>query len=200
MSHGSATRHYGGVGPERTDVDLLRAAAREDGAFVVLYRRWAPELHAWFARRTSDPDTASELTAETFAEVLRSVHRFRGEHAGSGAAWLMGIAHNLLRGWYRDRKVASTARERLGIPVRSYETLDEDAITMRLDAGPLRDDLLRALEALPDEQREAVALRVLHERSYDEVAVALGCTAATARQRVFRGLRTMRDRLSEASP
>ena len=188
------------MGSDRTDVELLRAAARDDGAFVVLYRRWAPELHAWFARRTSDPDTAAELTAETFAEVLRSVHRFRGDHAGSGAAWLMGIAHNLLRGWYRDRRVASAARERLGVPVRSYETLDEDAISTRLDAGPLREDLLRALDALPGEQRKAVALRVLHERSYDEVAVALGCTAATARQRVFRGLRTMKDRLSEASP
>jgi DNA-directed RNA polymerase specialized sigma24 family protein len=42
-------------------------------------------------------------------------------------------------------------------------------------------------------------LRVLHERSYDEVAVALGCTPATARQRVFRGLRTMKERLMEAA-
>ena len=188
------------MGPDPTDVDLLRAARREDRAFVELYRRWAPELHAWFRRRTSCADAAAELTAETFAEVLRSVHRFRGDHPGSGAAWLMGIAHNLLRGWYRDKRVDAAARERLGIPVRSYEDLDEDAISMRLDAGPLRADLLRALERLPGEQRDAVALRVIHERSYEEVAVALGCTPATARQRVFRGLRTMRERLGEAAP
>ncbi len=55
---------------ERTDVELLRAAVRDDGAFVTLYERWAPELHAWFTRRTSSADTASELTAETFAEAL----------------------------------------------------------------------------------------------------------------------------------
>jgi RNA polymerase sigma-70 factor (ECF subfamily) len=183
----------------RDDVQLLRAARRDDEAFCELYRRWAPELHAWFARRTSSADTASELTAETFAEVLRSLSRFRGRHPGSGAAWLMGIARNLLRGWYRGNRVASAARERMGIPVRSYETLDEEAIDSRLSAGPLRADLLRALEALPGEQREAVALRVIHERSYDEVAVALECTPATARQRVFRGLQTMRERLSEST-
>lgn len=187
------------MAPERTDVELLRAATRDDDAFCELYRRWAPELHAWFTRRTSSADVASELTAETFAEALKGLRSFRGRNPGSGAAWLMGIAHNLLRGWYRRRRVATEARERMGVPVRDYEWLDEDAISHRLTAGPLRSDLLRALDALPADQREAVALRVLHERSYDEVAIALGCTAATARQRVFRGLRTMRERMMEGT-
>lgn len=186
------------VGHERTDVDLLRAAARDDSAFVAVYRRWAPELHAWFTRRTGSADTASELTAETFAQVLTSVHRFSGAHPGSGAAWLMGIAHNLLRGYYRDRRVATGARQRAHVPVRAYEM--EDAVESRLAAGPLRADLLRALDALPADQRRAVALRVVHERSYDEVAIALGCTQQTARQRVSRGLRTMREHLSEGTP
>ena len=184
----------------RTDVELLRAARREDAAFGELYHRWAPELHAWFRRRTSCDDAASELTAETFAQVLRSLRAFRGRHAGSGAAWLMGIAHNLLRTWYRDRRRRDAARERAGVPVRAYELPEDEAVEQRLAAGPLRDDLLRALASLPAAQREAVALRVLHERSYEEVAVALGCTTATARQRVFRGLRTMRERLPEAAP
>ena len=184
----------------RSDVDLLRSARRDDDAFCELYARWAPELHAWFTRRTSCADTAGELTAETFAEALRSLPSFRGRHPGSGAAWLMGIAHNLLRGWYRDRRVAIAARERAGVPVRCYEWPDQEAVDARLAAGPLRADLLAALAALPRDQQQAVALRVLHERSYDEVAVALGCTAATARQRVFRGLKTMRERLTEAAP
>jgi RNA polymerase sigma-70 factor (ECF subfamily) len=183
----------------RTDVELVHAAARDDGALVELYLRYAPELHAWFTRRTSSSDVASELTAETFAEALRSLAAFRGRHPGQGAAWIMGIAHNLLRGWYRERRVATRARERMGVPVREYEAFDEEAIERRLAAGPLQRDLLRALEHLPAEQRDAVALRVLHERSYDEVALALGCTTATARQRVFRGLRTMRELLMETT-
>lgn len=192
MSHDRGQVHWESV----SDVDLLHAARRDDDAFVAVYKRWAPELHAWFARRTSSVDVAAELTAETFAQALRGLRTFRGRHAGSGAAWLMGIATNLLRGWYRERRVADSARQRAGVPVREYESLDEDAIDLRLTAGPLRADLLRALEALPAEQREAVALRVLHERSYEEVAVALGCTSATARQRVHRGLRAMRERLA----
>lgn len=196
MSHDRLRVHWEDVS---SDVELLRAARRDDGAFVALYRRWAPELHAWFTRRTSSSDVAAELTAETFAAALKGLSSFRGRQAGSGAAWLMGIATNLLRGWYRERRVADTARRRAGVPVHAYETLDEDAIDFRLTAGPLRDDLLRALDGLPDEQRDAVTLRVLQERSYDEVAVALGCTSATARQRVHRGLRAMRERLAGGS-
>lgn len=183
------------MGFEKTDVQLLRAAARDDDAFIALYRRWAPELHAWFARRTASQDVAAELTAETFAQILTSIHRFRGTYPGSGAAWLMGIAHNLLRGFYRDRRVSNSARAEAHVPVRAYEF--EDAVESRLTAGPLRADLLRALDALPLEQRRAVALRVVQERSYDEVAIALGCTSQTARQRVSRGLKTMRESLSE---
>lgn len=197
MSHDRENLHWMTVS---SDVDLLRAAVRDNAAFVALYHRWAPELHAWFARRTSSADAAAELTAETFAQALKALGTFRGRHPGSGAAWLIGIATNLLRGWYRERRVADDARRRAGVPVRHYETLDEEAIDLRLSAGPLRADLLRALEALPAEQRNAVALRVLHECSYDEVAVALGCTSATARQRVHRGLRSMRERLAGEMP
>ena len=86
MSHDLKKCHRKGVRRPRTDVDLLRAARRDDDAFCELYARWAPELHAWFARRTSSWDTAGELTAETFAEALRSLRSFRGRHPGSGAA------------------------------------------------------------------------------------------------------------------
>ena len=113
------------MGSERTDVDLLRAARRDDDAFGALYARWAPELHAWFARRTASVDTAAELTAETFAQALRGLSSFRGRHPGSGAAWLMGIANNLLRGWYRERRVATDrarARGRAGARATSGRT------------------------------------------------------------------------------
>jgi RNA polymerase sigma-70 factor (ECF subfamily) len=45
--------------------------------------------------------------------------------------------------------------------------------------------------ALPDEQRRALELRVVEERSYEEVAEQLGVTQETARARVSRGLRAL---------
>ena len=56
----------------------------------------------------------------------------------------------------------------------------------------LDDDVARALADLPDDQRRAIELRVLHDQTYDAVAAAQGTAPATARVRVFRGLRTVR--------
>ena len=74
--------------------------------------------------------------------------------------------------------------------------LDDDLIerVARLtgDAGPA----VRALGGLPEEQRTAVQARVVHERDYAEIAAELECSEAVVRQRVSRGLRTLRTRLA----
>jgi RNA polymerase sigma-70 factor (ECF subfamily) len=53
------------------------------------------------------------------------------------------------------------------------------------------------LEELPGDQREAIRLRVVDERPYDEVAAVLGINEATARARVSRGLRALAASLAE---
>ena len=52
-----------------------------------------------------------------------------------------------------------------------------------------------ALTTLPEEQRSAIHARILQEREYAEIAGELRCSEAVIRQRVSRGLRTLRARL-----
>lgn len=67
-------------------------------AFGAFYRMHALTVYRWFVVHVErDRGTASELTAETFAEALRSLPRFRGRAPGDGTAWLFGIARNLAR-------------------------------------------------------------------------------------------------------
>src|SRR3954468_1751608 len=99
---------------EPTDVALLRAARTDAGAFEAFYRRWAVPLHARL-RTQVDPEAANDLTAETFAQALLGLPRFRGEHAGSAPAWLWGIARNLVRQHHRTARLDASARLRLGI-------------------------------------------------------------------------------------
>ena len=55
---------------------------------------------------------------------------------------------------------------------------------------------MEALESLPSPQREAVRARVIDDRPYGEIAAELACSESVVRQRVSRGVRTMRERLS----
>jgi RNA polymerase sigma factor (sigma-70 family) len=185
----SGGKHGGrpGVYPvevSESDAQLLRRARTDPEALGELYLRYRDELHRWFRSRVPESD-ASELTAELFAQVGLSLRRFRDEAGGSAAPWLYGIAKNLVRRYHERGRIESAGRRRLGMPVRAYE-LDLDAIDDRLVAQSTR--VASALETLPQGQREALALRVVEGRPYDEVAAELGCTETAARLRVMRAL------------
>jgi RNA polymerase sigma factor (sigma-70 family) len=169
-----------------TDADLIRRAREDPEALAELYLRYRAQLYAWFRSRLPE-SAASELTAELFAQVALSLRRFRDEAGGSAAPWLYGIAKNLLRRYYERGRIDEAARRRLGMPIRSYE-LDFERIEERLAAGELRRELASALESLPEEQRDALQLRVVEELPYQQVAVELGCSETAARLRVMRAL------------
>ena len=169
-----------------TDAELIRRARDDPDALGELYLRYRAHLYAWFRSRL--PETAaSELTAELFAQVALSLKRFRDEAGGSAAPWLFGIAKNLLRRYYERGRIDDAARRRLGMPIRSYE-LDFERIEERLAAGELRRELESALDSLPQQQRDALQLRVVEELPYQQVAVELGCSETAARLRVMRAL------------
>lgn len=156
--------------------------------FAAFYRRFERPVLGFFMRCTGRPDLAADLMAETFARALEDVERYEPTR-GRPDQWLFGIARHVLAASLRAGRVEAQARQRLGLPVL---ILDDQAteIIERLSDGEA------VLDALPDEQRDAVRARVLEERSYMEIATELQCSQALARQRVSRGLRALRIRLA----
>lgn len=160
-------------------------------AFARFYREYERPLLRFFLRATGRADLAADLTAETFACALESVDRF-DPGLGREDQWLFGIARNVLGKSWRRGRVEASARGRLGL-VRLV--LDEELLASieRLGAadGPAGVELAR----LPEKERDAVRARVIEERDYAEIAAELACSEAVVRQRVSRGLRTLRGRL-----
>ena len=181
----------------RSDSELLKACRTDPDAFASFYRRYAEGINRFFRRRVDGPETADDLTSETFAEVLRSVKRYRGTSDESAVAWLYGIARNLLRQYHRRKAVAITARRKLGIPLRAETPVEYDEVDERLSAR--RHDLGTALDQLPAGQRVALELRVVHDLSYEEIAARLNTSQLTARMRVSRALRALNAHLKGAS-
>jgi RNA polymerase sigma-70 factor (ECF subfamily) len=178
----------------KSDADLLRRARRDASAFRVLYDRHAGRIHAFHLRRSRDPGAAMELTAETFAQAWLSRERYVDHAEGTAAPWLFGIARNVLAASVRQRAVERTAQERLMLGLLPTATTVDETWLDGLD-----DDLTAALAALPDGQRRAIELRFLADQAYEDVARELECTPETARVRVHRGLRSIRQRLAPSS-
>ena len=173
---------------ERTDAQLLVASRTDPEAFAAFYRRHAEALLRFFARRTLDPEAAAELTAETFAQAFASRRTYRDQGV-DGVAWLYGVAKHQLGRFFRSGRVDAEARRKLEMPERSLAPDDFDRIEELVDFAPIREALADALDTLPRSQQDALRLRVLEGKDYGDVALALSCTEANARQRVSRGLR-----------
>jgi RNA polymerase sigma factor (sigma-70 family) len=169
----------------RSDAELLAAARTDAGAFRELYDRYAERVLGYHLRRCRDEDAAHELTAETFAQAWLVRARFRDECGGSAGPWLFGIARNVLLASVRRRKLEDGARERLGVLATPSAEPDDTWL----------EGLDEALEELPESQRRAIELRVIEDRAYEDVALALGTSPAAARVRVHRGLSALRHRL-----
>jgi RNA polymerase sigma-70 factor (ECF subfamily) len=181
------------------DVAQLRAARTDPEAFAAFYRRWAPALHAWL--RTQVPaDAASDITAETFAQALLGLGRFRGARTGSGVAWIWGIARNLVRQHHRHLRLERSARDRLGIAERGYDSGGWDEVEARARAAALAGEIAAALDGLSAEQRRALELRVVGDLDFGAVCDELGISERAARMRVSRALHGMRSRLQGLAP
>jgi RNA polymerase sigma-70 factor (ECF subfamily) len=171
-----------------SDDDLIAASATDAKPFRVLYDRWADPLAGYFYRRTWDAEVTRDLVAETFAVVWlkRATYERRPQ---PGAAWLFGIARKELAMYRRREVVRTRAVRRLGV---SLGPLSSEVITSeieeRVDAQRYREALVEALATLTKREREAVVLRVIHDRSYREVASELECSEGAARVRVHRAL------------
>ena len=179
-----------------SDADLIARSRRSPEAFRTLCERHAPSVHGFLLRRTQDQHAAYELTAETLARAWVSRESFVDRAGGKALPWLLGIARNVVADSVRKSALERHALERLRITGATEPT--ETQIDERWLDG-LDEDLSAALAGLSDEQREAIALRVVEEREYDDVARRLGCSEGAARGRVFRALGRLRKRLAEPS-
>jgi RNA polymerase sigma-70 factor (ECF subfamily) len=177
---------------QRSDAELLAAATGgDDEAFATFYRRYLPLVLRWCVRETRNADTAADLAAETFAAILCSAHSYRPER-GDAVAWVLAIARNKLVSSYRRRRVESSARRRLRL--EPIELNDPDL--ERVEELASRDgEILRHLDTLPADQREALVRHVVRCEPYELIAAELACSPAVIRQRVSRGLRGLRSRL-----
>jgi RNA polymerase sigma-70 factor (ECF subfamily) len=179
--------------PDEALIGTRGAAAGE--SFGVLYARHEALILAFHQRRTRNPEVAADLTAETFAQALASRHQFESRGPGSAVPWLYGIATNVLR---RSARQASIEQRKLQALKLDRPQLDDAGLAAIEAAG---DDaaVLRALDALPDHQREVVRAYVLDDDSYDDIAARLALKPATVRKRVSRGLQSIRRDLEETS-
>ncbi len=170
-----------------SDGALLRATDQNSEAFGLFYDRHVRAILALRLALTGSPDTAADVTAETFARAYLARKQFRDE-SGTARPWLVRIAQNELRKSLRKWRAERRACKRLSIEPPPLDDISIQRIDEILELAPTRARVREAMEELSPRLAAALHLRVELELSYREVARRLGCSEPAARTRVFRGL------------
>jgi RNA polymerase sigma factor (sigma-70 family) len=178
---------------DASDDVLLALTPSDPEAFGAFYRRHEDAVLRYMVARVRDGELAADLAAETFAAALLSAPRFR-PRPEPAAAWLFGIARNVLRSSLERRRVDDRARRRLGMPPLALSDEDVSGIEALLADYSAR----QMLEGLPADQAGAIQARFLDDDSYEDIARRLRCSEAVVRKRVSRGLATLRARYKES--
>jgi RNA polymerase sigma-70 factor, ECF subfamily len=164
-----------------TDFQLIALASRQEAAFEALVRRHAGRVHA-LAANLVGPGSADDVVQEVFLSVHKNLKSFRGEAQFS--TWLHRLALNACYGLLRRRQ--PEALEQVPEPHSRADPVGES------ENRALRERLAWAMQQLPDDQREAVALRELSGLDYAAIAEITGAELGTVKSRIARGRSSLR--------
>jgi RNA polymerase sigma-70 factor, ECF subfamily len=170
-----------------SDAELIQRTGDGDRhAFEKLYGRYARSVFGLALRRLGDRGRAEEAVQETFVSIWRSARTFKPER-GPGAPWLYGVARNA---------IVDRSRARSEPPA---EPPDEPSLEIgpdeRAEQSWTRWRIHRALETLPEREREVIALAYWSDLSQSEVAEKLGIPLGTVKTRTRSALMHLADLL-----
>lgn len=173
--------------PDATDGELISRVARRDAnAFELLYRRYARPVFGLALRRLGDRMNAEDAVQETFAAIWRSARTYKPER-GAGAPWLYAVARNA---------IVDRSRNRSEPPGEGPELPSEESgPPERAEASYTAWRVHRALETLPQNEREVIELAYYGGLSQSEVADFLGVPLGTVKTRTRSGLGRLADQL-----
>lgn len=174
------------------DALMLAWAAGEASAFEILYGRHRGPLFRFLLAQLRDRPLAEELYQDVWQRVIAARATWRPEAAF--ATWLYRIAHNRLNDHWRAQRHRPPAP--LDAELRTAALADPEHPGSVAEQDEQRQRLQQALDELPDEQREAVLLRLQQELSLEEIGRITGVGRETVKSRLRYALDKLRARLN----
>lgn len=170
--------------------ELIEVAERAKGcdpeAFSRLFDIFFERMRRYMYYHTGSVDAADELASEVFASALESIGNFE-DRGGTIGHWLYGIARNLLSEHFRAE--GRVVRGLLEPAALASDPADPESYALdRLD----HEDVYRAVDRLPDEQREVVILRFIEGYRVREVASVMDKTPGAVRALQHRAMASLR--------
>lgn len=173
---------------DETLVEKVRAGDVKAGE--ELARRYYQPLIRYLLRLTGSDHLAEELHQQSWLSVLENMDRFDAASSSGGfKAWLFRIATNKAHDHWRSAGRERSAKE--GLKLVTDETLP--AADHRMEGTEQEQKLRRAIEQLPEAQRQVLMLRYYSNLKFVEIAEVVGCPLNTALGRMHKAMLKLKE-------
>lgn len=178
--------------PDSDAMLVERTVAGDQHAFELLVIKYQRRIQRLIGRMVRDVDLVDDIAQETFIRAYRALPKFRGD--AQFYTWLYRIAVNTAKKFLLELKRDPT------VTTGTFGRTEDDDETFNAKNEPISDDtpetLLAAkeianavnlaMQALPEDLRQAISLREIEGLSYEEIAQLMACPIGTVRSRIFR--------------
>ncbi|BDD11333.1 hypothetical protein FUAX_37650 [Fulvitalea axinellae] len=177
---------------EMCDLERWKVAQKGDSdAFRVLYQRYFNDIYLYLKRLCGDEELSKDTLQETFADVWANRERLTIKSSVRNYL-LVSSRRKMVEKLKQNRRFTDNYTD-----IRSQENLSvifshEDFIMDGELENSKNTLLAKALNSLPDRQREAVYLRFFKDMPYKEVADVMGLTEKAAVNFVYKAFRKIR--------
>ena len=179
------------------DHALVLKAQQSPEAFGLIFDLYYSKILSYALKRVGDAEAAQDITAETFSNAFKNIKRFSWRGVPL-SAWLYRIAGNEIKMHFRrPRKTVSLEVLAEAGFDRASELQEERELLQELvERDQEFAHVMKALRAMPLRYQEAITLRYIEEKEFNEIALILSCREGTARSLVSRGLTKLRELMS----
>lgn len=169
---------------------FARSGDHED--FRLIFERYARPIISFIYDMVGRRDLAEELMQETFVRAYKNMESLRDETKLS--TWLFGIAKNVARESLRSRH-----REEGRVAIDDDRVVELNDGSLLPDGELLNKELNQAIHdalgCLDEDKRMVFTLKVMHQRSYEEIAEITGFSIPKLKTDLHRARAEMRRRI-----
>jgi len=153
-------------------------------AWDILVHKYYDSVYFYCVRRCyGDCDIASDLTQDIFLKLVESLPRYR--FIGKFQNYLYTMAVNTCNNYLKKRHI-----EQIELTDNFTTDLDTSLIDEILH-DERKETVQKALDLLPEIQREVVILRYYHDLKVKDIATITGVGVSTVQSRIYQGLRKL---------
>ncbi|MGN0927785.1 MAG: RNA polymerase sigma factor RpoE [Succinivibrio sp.] len=162
---------------------------------VIKYQYKVSQIISKFVANSAD---INDIAQDAFIKAYKAINSFRGE--SSFYTWLYRIVVNAAKTFLESN---SKHKNSIDVDSPEFQSIDEQGILASKDtpdriieSQELHEVILKAMNDLPKELREAITLREIEGMSYDDMAIALKVPVGTVRSRIFRAREFIESRMA----